>query len=154
MVEAGVRSLAARFPDTRAAMAPRALQYNKIFTDRWNNIIDFIKLHYCLTQRNDTEFWRDQVRPETIPKSLQEKLTAWKHYGVSDSDFPNKYDIFGIASWQYIIYGLDYIPAYVECGTLPKNISDKAIASIETMAINAKEKIETNRELIQKYILP
>jgi tryptophan halogenase len=151
MVEAGVRSLAARFPDTRAAMKTRQKQYNEIFTARWDNIIDFIKLHYCLTQRDDTQFWREQTLPETIPPSLQEKLDAWAHYGVSEGDFPNKYDIFGIASWQYIIYGLDYIPQHIECGILPQEVSDKALASVSGMAANAKTKLDSNRDLINKY---
>ncbi|NTS78660.1 tryptophan 7-halogenase [Catenovulum sp. SM1970] len=151
MVEAGARSLAARFPETREAMEVRQKQYNEIFVNRWDNIIDFIKLHYCLTKRTDTEFWREQTMPENIPGSLLEKLEAWKHYAVSEGDFPNKYDIFGLASWQYILYGLEFYPKFVECADIPEDFIDKALASIQIMATNAHRSLLSNRDTINSY---
>lgn len=151
MVEAGIRSLAARFPQTREAMKTRQKQYNEIFTQRWNNIIDFVKLHYCLTNRKDSQFWIDQTDPKTIPQTLQDKLEAWQHYGATEGDFPNKYDIFNISSWQYIIYGMEYLPQYVECGTLSDEILEKAFESIQLMGKNAELKLDTNRKLIECY---
>ncbi|NTS76612.1 tryptophan 7-halogenase [Catenovulum sp. SM1970] len=151
MVEAGIRSLAARFPCNRAAMAIREVQYNEIFTSRWNNIIDFIKLHYCLTKRTDSEFWIEQTNPDSIPETLLQKLEAWRHYAVSEGDFPNKYDIFGVASWQYIIYGLEYYPDYVECGMAPEDVVTKSLASIQSMASSAPNSLMSNRQTIKAY---
>ncbi len=151
MTEAGVRGLASRFPETRAAMEPLAKHYNEVFKLRWDNIIDFVKLHYCLTKRTDTEFWKLQTNPKTIPPSLQTKLKAWKHYATCDADFPNKYEIFGVASWQYILYGLEYIPKYVECANIPKNILDKAFRSVELMGRDAETKLMTNKAFVKKY---
>ncbi|MCL1128665.1 tryptophan 7-halogenase [Shewanella sairae] len=151
MVEAGAKSLAARFPSTRAAMDERQKQYNEIFISRWDNIIDFVKLHYCLSQRKDTKFWQEHTDEKTIPQSLIEKLKAWKLYGASDGDFPNKYDLFNIASWQYIIYGMKYIPEYIEKSPIPDNIVDAAFNSIQALGENAKVKLDSNRQLIQKY---
>lgn len=151
MVDAGVRSLAANFPTNRAAAKVRQKHYNRIFTSRWDNIIDFIKLHYCLTQRNDTDFWREQTDPKTIPASLQEKLETWKHYGATEGDFPNRYDIFSVASWKYIIYGMDYLPEYVECASLPPTIEQKAFAAIQAKAASAKQKLARNGDLLRSY---
>lgn len=152
MVEAGVRSLAANFPVDRTSMESRAKVYNKVFTHRWNDVIDFIKLHYCLTERDDTAFWREQRDESRIPESLKEKLEFWKHFGVSDGDFPNKYDMFTSASWQYVLYGLGFEHKYVECGILPEEIQDKAFESIKLMAENAKSKLPNNREFVAEYI--
>ena len=154
MVEAGARSLAARFPANRDAMETMQKQYNRVFTLRWDNIIDFVKLHYCLTKRKDTQFWRQQTSPETIPASLQEKLAAWKHYAPSDADFSDKYEIFGIASWQYILYGMEYKSDYVECGIIPREILSKAFASVQLMAQDANSKLMTNREFLREYQKP
>ena len=132
-------------------MDERQKQYNDIFTSRWDNIIDFVKLHYCLSQRRDSEFWKEQTDPASIPHSLMEKLKAWKLYGASDGDFPNKYDLFNIASWQYIIYGMKYIPEYIEKSPIPDDIINAAFRSIQTLGDNARTKLDSNRELLKKY---
>ena len=35
-------------------------------------------MHYCLTKRDDTEFWRACRHDLLIPDSLQEKLALWQ----------------------------------------------------------------------------
>ncbi|GMM85186.1 tryptophan halogenase family protein [Pseudoalteromonas sp. MTN2-4] len=152
MVEAGIRSLAARFPEHRAAMETRQKQYNEIFTSRWDNIIDFIKLHYCLSKRRDSKFWQEHTSEETLPESLNEKLQAWQYYGITDGDLPYKYDLFTLASWQYIIYGLEFLPEYVESAPLPEALIDKAFESIQLKVESAKQKLHSNRKLIESYI--
>ena len=152
MVEAGVRSLAARFPEHRAAMETRQKQYNEIFISRWDNIIDFIKLHYCLSKRRDSKFWQEHTSEETLPESLNEKLLAWQYYGITDGDLPYKYDLFTLASWQYIIYGLEFLPEYVESAPLPEALIDKAFESIQLKVESAKQKLHSNRKLIESYI--
>jgi len=151
MVEAGVRSLAANFPIDRASMKPREKQYNRIFSQRWDNIIDFIKLHYCLTEREDTEFWRDQRSVETIPQSLQEKLEYWEHFSATEGDFPNRYDMFSLSSWQYILYGLKFKHKYAECGILSDELMAKAFRSIQLMSKDAQSKLSSNKKFIEDY---
>lgn len=152
MVEAGVRSLAARFPQHRAAMDIRQQQYNEIFVSRWKNIIDFIKLHYCLSKRKDTAFWQEHTSSKTLPASLKARLEAWKYYGITDGDLPYKYDLFTLASWQYILYGLEFLPDYVESAPLPDTLIDKAFESIQIKGSNAKKQLKNNRDLIQNYL--
>jgi tryptophan halogenase len=47
----------------------------------YEEIRDFIVLHYVTTQRDDTPFWRDyqQVPP---PESLRERIALFKAAGV------------------------------------------------------------------------
>jgi|SRR6185312_9641376 len=85
-----------------------AEQFNRFMTRRYDHVVDFIKLHYCLTQRTDTDFWRDNVRPETIPDSLSARLERWRHRPPSFLDMDPSHDIFTEASWQYVLYGMGY----------------------------------------------
>jgi tryptophan halogenase len=85
-----------------------ARQFNSFMARRYSQVIDFIKLHYCLTQRADTDFWRDNVRPETIPDSLQDKLERWRFRPPSFLDMDPNYDIFTDANWQYVLYGMGF----------------------------------------------
>lgn len=85
-----------------------ALQFNRIMLKRYERARDFIKLHYCLTERRDTQFWRDNADPSTTPDSLKELLDRWRHRAPDLIDIDPNVDIFGEASWQYVLYGMGW----------------------------------------------
>ncbi len=59
--------------------------------NRFHEILDFINMHYCLTRRADTEFWREVRRPERINDRLRAKLDYWRIKPVSVSDFEDQF---------------------------------------------------------------
>ena len=61
LVELSAAMLSDQMPATRDAMDIVARRFNDSFTYRWERVIDFLKLHYVLTQRTDSAFWRDNV---------------------------------------------------------------------------------------------
>ncbi len=85
-----------------------AEQFNRFMTRRYDHVVDFIKMHYCLTRRTDSDFWRDNVRPETIPDSLQARLERWRYRPPSFLDMDPSHDIFTEASWQCVLYGMGF----------------------------------------------
>lgn len=115
-------------------MAPLAYRFNRIMANRFYEILDFINMHYCLTRRNDTEFWREVRRPERINDRLQAKLDFWRIKMPSAADFidqriPGQTDqplpsaglpgdhrppvdtagLFGLESYEAILYGMDFL---------------------------------------------
>jgi tryptophan halogenase len=119
------------FDDDSTAVAYR---YNRIMANRFYEILDFINMHYCLTRRNDTEFWREVQKPERINDRLRAKLDFWRSKIPSASDFidqriPGQTDwslpsaglpgdhrppvdtagIFGLDSYEAILYGMDFL---------------------------------------------
>jgi len=48
-------------------------------------------MHYCLTRRTDTEFWREVTRPERINDRLRAKLDYWRIKPPSASDFTDQF---------------------------------------------------------------
>ena len=97
-------------PATRSAMDIVARRFNDSFTYRWERVIDFLKLHYVLTQRTDSDFWRDNCRAESIPERLSELLTLWRHQPPSRYDFYRVEEVFPSASYQYVLYGMGFRP--------------------------------------------
>jgi tryptophan halogenase len=83
-------------------------QFNGFMTRRFDHIVDFIKLHYCLTKRTDTDFWRDNVRPETLSDGLKARLERWRYRPPSFLDMDPNHDIFTEANWQYVLYGMGF----------------------------------------------
>lgn len=108
MVETSAILLAAQFPRNRDAMPALAKKFNDIFRFRWEKIVDFLKLHYCLSKRDDSDFWRDNRRIDTIPASLQEKLELWRDVRPNENDFPNRMEMFSLSSYEYILYGMNF----------------------------------------------
>lgn len=86
----------------------QARLYNDIMRRRYERALDFIKLHYCLTERRDTPFWRDNVEPSSVPDTLKELLDRWRFRPPDAIDMDTNVDIFTEPSWQYVLYGMGY----------------------------------------------
>jgi hypothetical protein len=99
-----------QMPATRTEMDLLAERFNESFRYRWQRVIDFLKLHYALSRRRDSEFWRDHVRPESIPDRLQQLLELWRYRPPSRYDLPRVEEVFPSASYQYVLYGMGFRP--------------------------------------------
>ena len=77
LIEYGLETLVNYFPD-RSFSDHLIHRYNYKMTEYYEEIRDFIMLHYCLTHREDTAFWRVIQHDLKIPDSLQAKLEQWQ----------------------------------------------------------------------------
>jgi tryptophan 7-halogenase len=110
LVELSAAMLSAQMPATRCTMDTVAAQFNDAFSYRWERVIDFLKLHYVLTRRSDTDYWRDHVRADSVPERLQALLALWRHRAPSRYDLPRIEEVFPAASHQYVLYGMGFRP--------------------------------------------
>ncbi len=107
MIELSLRALIDNFPANRAAMPIHADRFNDLFRYRWDRIVDFLKLHYALSQRTDP-YWLAQRDPAHLPPRLAEQLQLWRDQPPSVWDFPRVDEIFSAESHQYILYGMGF----------------------------------------------
>ena len=70
------------------------------------NIRDFIVLHYHVTNREDTRFWR-HCRNMKIPESLQHRIDLFKETGRV---FKVPHELFGENSWIQVMLGQGLMP--------------------------------------------
>ncbi|MEM8934849.1 MAG: tryptophan halogenase family protein [Pseudomonadota bacterium] len=68
-------------------MSP-ALQdhYNKLIDDLYEEMIDFIVLHFRLNNRTDSEYWRVAREEREIPDSLAHNLDLWRYKVPQETD--------------------------------------------------------------------
>jgi len=109
LVELSAERLAENLPINRKVMAIEADKFNHLFLYRWQRIIDFLKLHYVLSQRTE-KYWTDNRDPASIPQRLQDYLELWKYSPPSQSDFEHASEVFPAASYQFIVYGMGMKP--------------------------------------------
>ena len=88
--------------------APVARVFNDLMRQRYQRIFDFVKMHYCLTQRADTRFWTDNTDPRSVPESLRERLAMWRCRPPHRMDFITDVEMYPPSSWQYVLYGMEY----------------------------------------------
>lgn len=90
------------------ALEPAARQFNAQMAARYERIVDFIKLHYCLSRRTDSAFWRDNADPASIPDSLRDLLALWRSRPPHRLDFVADLEMYPPSSWQYVLYGMEF----------------------------------------------
>jgi tryptophan halogenase len=152
MIELSAKWIANLLPGCRNGMQHAAKVFNETFRYRWERIIDFLKLHYVLSQRTDSRFWADNKREDSIPDSLRENIEYWSHHSPWHEDFSHREEVFSAASYQYILYGMGF-------GTLiPRSLlneRDRVLAA-EKMRETARyardlsASLPANRELLAK----
>lgn len=108
LVELSAAMLSDNLPADRAVMDIVAKRFNETFNYRWQRIIDFLKLHYCISQRNDSQYWRDHRDPASWPDSLKELMALWQYQAPWQKDFTHIEEVFPSASYQYVLYGMGY----------------------------------------------
>lgn len=83
-----------------------AEDYNKKFIACFDNIVDFVQLHY-MTKRNDTEFWKSL--PERMVKTdfIEENLELFKKSLPQMYKFGEMYTMFSAPNWAQVMAGLE-----------------------------------------------
>jgi tryptophan halogenase len=105
LVISGVYKLLEYFPDL--AWAPASIDsYNRELIAENEAIRDFIILHYCLTERDDTPFW-NYCRTMQLPDTLKERIELYRQSGRIR---PGPRELFTDMSWFYIFEGLGVRP--------------------------------------------
>ncbi|MDE1917070.1 MAG: tryptophan 7-halogenase [Sphingomonadales bacterium] len=97
----------------RAGLDPAVLEasarsYNRHMAARFAAITDFLKLHYCISHRRDTGYWRDNTDPATWSESLRDRIAQWRHRVPSRFDFVVDHESFLPPSWTYILNGMGF----------------------------------------------
>lgn len=152
LVELSAKLIAEQMPACREVMDVVAKRFNAITEYRWGRIIDFLKLHYVLTKRTDSTFWRDNVLPETIPERLRELLLLWKYQPPWFHDeFDRVEEVFPPASYQYVLYGMGF-RTEVERSALARDASlaERAMRENRAQTEKLRTVLPRHRDLIDK----
>ena len=95
------------------ALEPLAVSYNRRMTGLYEEIRDFVKVHYSLSQRRDSQFWRDNTDPKSSPASLLALMGQWSLRPPQQFDFTTRLGLFNEHSWLYIMLGMGWRPKAV-----------------------------------------
>jgi tryptophan halogenase len=105
IIELTVGWLLQFFPD-RDFRPELADEFNRLITERYEFVRDFIILHYKVTNRTDSEFWR-YCANMPIPDTLQHQIDLFRETGRVVIYDPQG---FGVPSHVSILMGLGVVP--------------------------------------------
>ncbi len=106
MVELAAAYLCENLPATSSALKGIANRYNQLFSERWERIRDFLQLHYLLSERRDTEYWRYVTESVPATDRLNGLLEEWRYRDPALNDFGHFMELFPSASYQYVLLGM------------------------------------------------
>ena len=154
LIESSCNMLTELFPQHTGQLAALEKKYNDVFTQRWHRVVDFIKLHYYLSRRTDSDFWRDNREESTLPETLKNQLEFWKHYPPSRFDMPSALEPFVRESYEFILYGMEYHADYQwGAGQLPhlERARDN-FRRIAKLRAEVSDLLPTNRALLRHIL--
>ncbi|MEL7298667.1 MAG: tryptophan halogenase family protein, partial [Pseudomonadota bacterium] len=100
LIQEGISKLLALFPG-HDDPAPQRHEYNQLMARLYDDIRDFIILHYTINHRQDAPFWQ-QLATMTLPDSLTERIDRFTPRGQW---FAHRADLFTETSWVAVMIG-------------------------------------------------
>ena len=124
-------------------------QYNEESQTEQERVRDFIILHYCATQRDDSEFWRycaNMQVPEALARRIQmfrERAHVWQKDG----------ELFRTDSWiQVMLYQGIWPEHYHHLVTaMPQQDLVRFLEGVRTTINRAVEQMPTHQEFVDRY---
>ncbi len=105
LIQSGIARLVNLFPDR--GFSPAVVdRYNAQTAFEIERIRDFIILHYCATERDDTPFW-NYCRTMEIPEPLADNIRLFRDSGRF---YRNAEEMFALTSWVEVMIGQRILP--------------------------------------------
>lgn len=139
LVELSAKMIAKELPADLSIMPITANRFNQRFNYRWERIVEFLKLHYILSDRTST-YWQDNRNIASTPNRLQELMSLWEFQPPSYNDFTEIEEIFPAASYQYILYGMNF------------QTQSRTTSSRFNNHLTAEKYFMENKQLTSKYL--
>ncbi len=148
LVQSGIARLLHMLPDRRMSSVLQST-YNAEAEFEIERIRDFLILHYCATERRDTEFWK-YCGGMSIPDGLRGKIELFRESGrfYRDAD-----EMFALTSWVQVMVGQRIVPTGYH--PLVDAVSDDELAkfgeSVRQVVSKCVAAMPTHEQFIERY---
>lgn len=147
LIQSALVRLIKYFPHAGIAEATRA-EYNRQSQAEFEQVRDFIILHYHTNGRQDQPFW-ERLRNMDVPASLTQKINLFRAVGAIHRD-PD--DLFHEPSWVQVLVGQGVVPQ--DYHPLANSISEvqlkEMLGNIKKVKQSPIEKIPSHDVFLQQ----
>ena len=148
LIQSGISRLLSLFPDRgfdRAVID----EYNRNTCREYEQVRDFLVLHYRTVERRDTPFWQ-RCAALPPPEGLRRKLEIFEATGQI---FRESEELFTEQSWLQVMIGQGILPRrhHPLADNLPREKLDEFLASIRALIHGAVEQMSTHERFIAEH---
>ncbi|WP_185231777.1 tryptophan halogenase family protein [Teredinibacter franksiae] len=124
-------------------------EYNSRLKIEMEQIRDFIILHYHVTDRTDSPFWR-HCRSMTVPDTLTHRLNLFERTGHS---FQAENELFRIDSWTQVMMGQGLMPKHYHqlAATMTDSELGRFLDGIKASVDGQVEKLPSHQDFVNQY---
>ncbi len=148
LIQEGISRFISLFPD---ASLPAVLrdEYNRHMRTEFEQVRDFIVLHFKATERDDTPFW-NYCRNMDIPDSLRHKIELFRE---AARVFRYEEELFSRPSWVAVFLGQNIVPRRYDpiVAALPHADVHESLESMRLAMFQAANAMPTHEQFIQRY---
>lgn len=148
LIMIGVTRLIQLFPFDGLAPA-LADRFNDQTRREWEHVRDFLIMHYKLTDRDDSSFWR-RCRDMPIPDSLAARIALFREAAMAHQG-PD--ELFRIDSWVQVMMGQGIEPEGYHhiARTMPPEQLSEALGNLRQEIAARLAPMPSHREFLRRY---
>ena len=132
-----------------AECAQQAERFNTESRFEWEEVRDFIILHYKQTNRDDSAFW-NYYRGMDVPRNVSHRIEIFRQNGYV---WPDKVNLFRIDSWLQVLLGQGVFPERHHGATrIPGTTSlQETLAQMRARVANDLAQMPYHQAFIDRY---
>ncbi|HTG39768.1 tryptophan halogenase family protein [Sphingomonas sp.] len=148
LIQEGISRFISLFPRADIPDIVRT-EYNRHMRTEFEQVRDFIILHYGATERDDTPFW-DYCRTMKLPDTLVHKIELFRRTGRV---FRYNDELFARPSWIAVMLGQHIVPQDCDpvVATLPANDIAHSLKSMRGAIAAAVERMPMHQDFIERH---
>ena len=148
LIQEGISAFISLFATTDVPNVVRQ-EYNRRLRREFEQVRDFIILHYHATERDDTAFWR-HCRTMSVPDSLQQKIELFEEAGRV---FRFEDELFGRVSWVAVMLGQGVRPKRLDpiVAALPADDVRRSLGSMRHAIGAATDQMPPHEAFLDRY---
>lgn len=148
LVQSAIARLFTFFPNKQFAQEDID-EFNRQADFEFERIRDFLILHYCVTERDDSEFWR-YCRNMPIPAELEQKIAQFKRNGRI---FRTNNEMFNDLSWLEVMVGQGLMPESFHplVDLLSETHIEEKLDSIHSVIQRSVDYMPSHQEFIDRH---
>lgn len=151
LIQMGISRFISLFPGS-SNYSPVRDEYNRQMQQQFEQVRDFIILHYAATKRDDSEFW-NYCRTMSLPDSLQRKIDLFNSAGRV---FRYEEELFSKDSWLAVMFGQNMTPQQLDpfvSSVSPEDVM-RSMNSMSGAMLKAAAQMPEHATFLKQYIAP
>jgi tryptophan halogenase len=148
LVQTAVARLLANFPD-RSFNQPDIDHYNRRTILEFEQVRDFIILHYKATDRTDSPFW-NYCRTMEVPRTLTDRIAIYRENARL---YRHDNELFSETSWLAVLHGQNVAPQRYHpiADIIPDGELDDRMERIAAVMRTCASRMPLHQELIDRH---